>query len=180
MFIGASDDARFRAFDVRTGKTVWTTKLGASAHATPISYTGKSGRQYVAIVSAGGSYLGSPATASRLVVFGLSPRHAVPAAMLAASPIVAPPVSKPAPAPAAVRPVVAARDGEFAPGPERAFVQKACTACHVSVQVTSQRHTKEEWAAMVEKMIGFGAQVPDDQFDPIVGYLARNYPAAGK
>lgn len=71
LFVGATDDARFRAFDARNGKELWTTKLDASAHSTPITYMGKSGRQYVAIVSGGGSYLGSPAKVSHLVTFAL-------------------------------------------------------------------------------------------------------------
>ena len=31
---------RFRAFDARTGKELWTVKLGAAAHATPSTYLG--------------------------------------------------------------------------------------------------------------------------------------------
>ena len=36
-FIGATDDSRFRAFDSRTGKELWTAKLDASAHSIPIT-----------------------------------------------------------------------------------------------------------------------------------------------
>ena len=59
-FIGGTDDQRFRAFDSKTGKELWTTKLDYTAHATPITYQGKDGRQYVGVVATGGSYLGSP------------------------------------------------------------------------------------------------------------------------
>ena len=54
VFIGATSDSRFRAFDSKTGKELWTTKLDYSATAVPISYQGKSGKQYVAVVAAGG------------------------------------------------------------------------------------------------------------------------------
>ncbi len=54
VFIGATGDSRFRAFDSKTGKELWTQKLDYSATAVPITYQGKSGKQYVAIVSAGG------------------------------------------------------------------------------------------------------------------------------
>jgi quinoprotein glucose dehydrogenase len=74
VFVGASDDARFRAFETRTGKEVWQVRLDASAHATPVSYAGRSGRQYVGVVAAGGSYLASPTPASAFVVFGLPGR----------------------------------------------------------------------------------------------------------
>jgi membrane-bound PQQ-dependent dehydrogenase (glucose/quinate/shikimate family) len=56
VFIGATNDGRFRAFDKDTGKELWMTKLPASAHATPISFQGKkSGKQYVVIAAGGGN-----------------------------------------------------------------------------------------------------------------------------
>ena len=54
VFIGATSDSRFRAFDSKTGKELWVTKLGYSASAVPITYQGKNGKQYVAIMAAGG------------------------------------------------------------------------------------------------------------------------------
>jgi glucose dehydrogenase len=41
IFIGGTDDARFRAFDSKTGKLLWTYKLDYSATDTPITYFGK-------------------------------------------------------------------------------------------------------------------------------------------
>jgi len=70
-FIGGTDDARFRAFDTRTGKEVWTYKLDYSAHATPITYQAKDGRQYVGVVATGGSYLNSPSGGDSLIMFAL-------------------------------------------------------------------------------------------------------------
>lgn len=54
IFIGATNDKRFRAFDSTTGKELWETTLGNNANANPISYRGLSGKQYVA-VNAGGT-----------------------------------------------------------------------------------------------------------------------------
>ena len=54
VFVGATNDKRFRAFDSSTGKQLWEAELGANANSNPISYRGKSGRQYVA-VNAGGT-----------------------------------------------------------------------------------------------------------------------------
>ncbi|MBV9550785.1 MAG: PQQ-binding-like beta-propeller repeat protein [Alphaproteobacteria bacterium] len=71
IFIGGTDDSRFRAFDAATGKEIWTYKLDYSAHATPMTYRGKDGNQYVATVATGGSFLRSPAGGDSLVVFGL-------------------------------------------------------------------------------------------------------------
>jgi len=55
LFIGATNDSRFRAFDKDTGKELWVTRLPASAHANPMTYTGKAGKQYVVIASGGGN-----------------------------------------------------------------------------------------------------------------------------
>ncbi len=54
VFIGATNDKRFRAFDSRTGKLLWETKLDYSAIAVPMTYRGKDGKQYVAITAADG------------------------------------------------------------------------------------------------------------------------------
>ena len=70
-FIGGTDDQRFRAFDTKTGKELWTTKLDYAAHATPITYSGNSGKQYVAIVATGGTTIGSKSGGDSLVVFAL-------------------------------------------------------------------------------------------------------------
>ncbi len=57
VFIGATTDSRFRAFDARTGEQLWVTDLEASAHATPITYLGKkTGKQFVVIAAGGGGY----------------------------------------------------------------------------------------------------------------------------
>lgn len=53
VFIGATSDQRFRAFDSRTGEELWVTRLGANATANPMTYQGSDGRQYVAIAAGG-------------------------------------------------------------------------------------------------------------------------------
>ena len=53
VFIGATLDERFRAFDSKTGREVWSAKLNAGAYATPCSYS-VDGRQYVVIAAGGG------------------------------------------------------------------------------------------------------------------------------
>ena len=69
--IGATDDSRFHAFETATGKEIWTYKLDASAHASPITYRGKDGKQYVAVVATGGSLTRSPPVGDSVVVFAL-------------------------------------------------------------------------------------------------------------
>ena len=54
VFVGATNDKRIRAFDEDTGAQLWEAVLGGNANANPMSYRGKSGKQYVAI-NAGGT-----------------------------------------------------------------------------------------------------------------------------
>ena len=49
IFDGGAMDSTFRAFDLRTGEVKWESPLPGSAHATPMSYVGKNGKQYVII-----------------------------------------------------------------------------------------------------------------------------------
>jgi len=71
VFIGATDDSRLRAFDSQTGEEVWTYKLPASAHATPITYAGKGGKQFVVVAATGGSFLNSPIASDSISAFAL-------------------------------------------------------------------------------------------------------------
>jgi quinoprotein glucose dehydrogenase len=73
VFIGATNDRRFRAFDSRTGNELWVTELPLSAHAVPITYGGADGRQYVAVVAAGQLAMDGPgaADAQSLIAYAL-------------------------------------------------------------------------------------------------------------
>lgn len=71
VFVGATDDARFRAFDAKTGKELWTYKLKGAAEATPITYQGPDGKQYVVITSTGGGFFNNPVTDDSVIAFAL-------------------------------------------------------------------------------------------------------------
>ncbi len=68
IFIGATADETFRAFDKETGKILWQTKLPFGGNASPSTYM-INGRQYV-VISAGGGKSGRPSGGS-LVAFTL-------------------------------------------------------------------------------------------------------------
>jgi quinoprotein glucose dehydrogenase len=70
IFIGATDDRRIRAFDSKTGAELWTHQLPASIYGTPITYLGRSGKQYVAAVNTGG-FVGSPTESDTVTTFAL-------------------------------------------------------------------------------------------------------------
>ncbi len=69
LFIAATADAKFRAFESRTGKELWLTKLDSVGNATPITYRGRNGKQYVVIVAGGPGHLReSPIPPSDIVI----------------------------------------------------------------------------------------------------------------
>jgi quinoprotein glucose dehydrogenase len=69
LFIGATTDKFFRAFDVRNGDEVWRRRIPYTANATPLSYRlGESDKQMV-VVAAGGHGWSEPGDA--LIAFAL-------------------------------------------------------------------------------------------------------------
>jgi len=78
VFIGATSDGVFRAFDTRSGTVLWDEQLQYTANTIPISYQGRDGRQYVAVIASGGTAMGtlrneagSPANEERLITWAL-------------------------------------------------------------------------------------------------------------
>ena len=68
IFIAATPDRRFKAYDTRDGSLLWQTELSAAGFSTPAIYS-VDGKQYVAI-AAGGGRLGPP-TGSEYFVYAL-------------------------------------------------------------------------------------------------------------
>jgi glucose dehydrogenase len=169
VFIGAANDSRFRAFDSKAGKLLWEARLEASAHTSPITYMGRDGRQYLALMAAGGGAYLSGGLSNTLVAFAL-------------------PDVQPTPLPDSVTQAVAAtaaaraglpKVGAYAPfvlppGGTKDLVTKACgTGCHSVEVVTSQRMTEKEWDTTVRAMVSRGAQASDAELTAIVEYLAK-------
>ena len=71
VFVAATDDGRFRAFDAKTGKEVWTFKLPGAAQATPMTYEARDGKQYVVITATGGGFFGNPVSDDSVMAFAL-------------------------------------------------------------------------------------------------------------
>lgn len=68
LFIAATKDGMFRAFEKKTGKLLWETKLPAAGFATPSTYQ-VNGKQYV-VIACGGTKLGTP-KGNQYVAFAL-------------------------------------------------------------------------------------------------------------
>jgi alcohol dehydrogenase (cytochrome c) len=58
-------DRTFRAFDVKTGETLWQTRLGTSVQGFPVSFTA-GGKQYIAVTTGLGG--GSPRDVPRTII----------------------------------------------------------------------------------------------------------------
>ncbi|PWC93442.1 membrane-bound PQQ-dependent dehydrogenase, glucose/quinate/shikimate family [Azospirillum sp. TSO5] len=60
-FLSGTIDYYVRAYDVSTGKQLWESRLPAGGQATPMTYQGEDGRQYVLVVAGGHGSLGTKA-----------------------------------------------------------------------------------------------------------------------
>jgi quinoprotein glucose dehydrogenase len=167
-FVGATDDARFRAFDTRTGKELWTVKLPASAESTPITYADAKGQQYVAVVATGGFGIGAALAGDSLVVFGLSG---------ASTDTLAAPIEKQTAVPAgnAVATASSAQT-HLPPGPGHDLTVRVCSACHSPDLAATQHLSAQEWNSLVQNMSARGAVATDEEFDQITAYLAKSFP----
>ncbi|MEO6001328.1 MAG: PQQ-binding-like beta-propeller repeat protein [Chitinophagaceae bacterium] len=68
IFVASTQDEKIRAFDKKTGKTLWEAKLPAAGYATPATYAVDS-RQYV-VIACGGGKIGSK-SGDQYVAFAL-------------------------------------------------------------------------------------------------------------
>ena len=178
IFIGATDDARFRAFDEASGKEIWTVKLPAAAESTPITYADARGNQYVAVVATGGGLIGAPLASDAVIAYSLSGTKSVSSVLDGNSPAA---VSDASGKRRHERYVAAhldsAQSSLFPPGPGRELMLKVCSGCHSANVSASKRMDAKEWNDLVQAMAGRGAVATDEEFDEISGYLARSFPA---
>jgi quinoprotein glucose dehydrogenase len=167
-FVGATDDARFRAFETKTGKEIWTVKLPASAESTPITYADAKGQQYIAVVATGGLLIGAALTGDSLVVFSLTGESTDTLAALAKPQNAAPAANAVATVPSAPSPLP--------PGPGHDLTVRVCSACHSPDLAASQHLSAQDWNSLVQNMSARGAVATDAEFDQITDYLARSFP----
>ena len=170
IFVAATNDARLRAFDSRTGRELWAGVLDATGNANPITYTGPSGRQFVAIAAGGPAHLrmvgnGANDRADSLIAFALSDGPAA-APTAAAAP-------KPAPLASRTMGRVLAPD-ELPADTGRDLVLRTCSGCHAVQAFSGARLNVTEWELMVADMRLRGARATDDEARTVVSYLAKH------
>lgn len=173
IFIGATLDGDFRAFDARTGRLLWEAGLDGYGEATPMTYVGRNGKQYVAIAAGGAGLLRSVhhSVANprvRLVAFALGGR------------LSAPTTASRAESDALMRQTHHAASGKLPPGAGRRIVQEDCTLCHGVQNITGSHLSRASWQATVHDMINRGAPVTTAQYQTLVGYLAHNFGTSSK
>ena len=166
VFIAATNDALFRAFESRTGKLLWEHRIDGNGHTIPITYLGSNGKQYVVVMAGGGGgYFGGTPSDS-VMAFALAEPGAAPelTTALPRSSVVA---AKETPRTAVER----LPDGE-----NRELVQRTCgTQCHDIATVTSRRMTRAQWSAVIDNMVARGAKATPAQVASILDYLTRHF-----
>jgi quinoprotein glucose dehydrogenase len=71
IFIAATIDGWFRAFDIGSGRELWRAKLPAGGQSVPITYTSiATGIQYVVLAAGGHDLVGTP-SGDYVVAFSL-------------------------------------------------------------------------------------------------------------
>ncbi|MGH9652987.1 MAG: PQQ-binding-like beta-propeller repeat protein, partial [Bryobacteraceae bacterium] len=70
IFIAGTFDGVFRAFDIQTGKELWSARLPASGNAMPMTYS-VDGKQYVVIAAGGHAQVRETKQSDALVAFAL-------------------------------------------------------------------------------------------------------------
>ena len=150
IFIGATIDSRFRAFDSKTGRELWVEKIETNAHSVPITYEAKNRKQYVAIMAGGGGYFGATPGDS-LIAFTLG--HGSDTRL---------------PTPV--------KSGQTLPaGNGRNAVQRMCGKCHPVEVVIGERHDRAGWTNVVQSMVARGAAGTDQEIQQVIDYLATHF-----
>lgn len=165
VFIAATNDARLRAFDSRTGRELWAGRLDATGNATPLTYLGRDGQQYVAIAAGGPAHLrnvgdNSANTADTVIAFSLT------GTQTEAAPLVTRLAPSAAPS--------AQLSAELPAGEGKAVTEKVCGECHGTETFSRSRMSPAEWRQEVASMVARGATGTPEELRIVVEYLSKN------
>jgi quinoprotein glucose dehydrogenase len=161
VFIAATNDSRFRAFESKTGRLVWEQPIDGNGHTIPITYLGKDGKQYVAIMAGGGGGFFGGTPSDSLMAFALGEDKAPTQPRVVSRADI--PSAKPA------TPVT------LPEGPAKIVVRRACgTTCHNLDSIIGIRRDRAGWVAMVDSMVTRGAKAQPNEIKLIVDYLTTH------
>ena len=183
IFIGATVDSKFRAFDAATGKEVWSTNLPSPAMATPVVYRGKSGREYVAIASGGPGTVQVPGHFASyhqvLIAYALPKSGDVPIDLAKFAPTEMPLRRGPGggPAPPAVQPPasLSAAPPALPDGVGKQEFVTMCGQCHGVSTALAARRSPKGWADLIQDMRARGAPGDNATASRVSEYLSHNF-----
>ena len=171
VFIAATTDSKFRAFDSRTGDELWMTRLDATGDSVPMTFMGRDGKQYV-VIAAGGTnrfrMLANTAdkTADSLIAFSLSSENQEGTAGAETGRSLNSRSEK-----------AVARDPESMPdGDVKAIVIRLCTTCHGATVFATLGMTRAGWENEVAAMVDKGAVGTGDELRRVIDFLTKNFP----
>lgn len=184
IFIAATVDLRFRAFDSRTGKEVWNTSLPAPGVATPAVYRGKSGREYVVIAAGGPGTVTVPGHNASyrqvLVAYALPKPGEAVADLSQFAPVESP--QRPFDAgnrrgtPTQLPPAATLNGPVNLPdGPGKQDVQAMCGPCHGVGTAIAVRRSPDGWHDLIQDMRSKGAPGDDAAANRVRDYLSRYF-----
>ncbi|HEY9138865.1 MAG TPA: PQQ-binding-like beta-propeller repeat protein [Terriglobus sp.] len=181
VFIGATVDSRFRAFDSHTGKEVWTAPLPGPAVSTPITYRGKSGRQYVVVPDGGPGTIGMPGRFSSfhavLIAYALPKPGEVAVDMSQFVPI---PMQPPSRISASASANAVPSGGIAGPialpdGAGKDDFTSMCGQCHGVSTAISIRRSPDGWHDLIQDMRARGAQGDNAKAARVQDYLSHYF-----
>jgi hypothetical protein len=72
-------------------------------------------------------------------------------------------------------PVLGTELGRFPAGPMKEIADQACLNCHSADIALQQRLTQKQWTSAVDKMVRWGAPLPEDKKEALVAYLVEHF-----
>lgn len=63
-------------------------------------------------------------------------------------------------------------------GPGKEATQRVCTQCHELGRAVSLHQDRAGWQATIQKMVSLGAAASPEDFEAVLDYLSKNFPAA--
>jgi quinoprotein glucose dehydrogenase len=183
IFIGATVDSKFRAFDAANGKEVWSTQLPSPAMATPIVYRGKSGREIVAIAAGGPGTVQVPGHFASyhqvLIGYALPKAGEQPVNLAMFAPTEMPqrrgPANVPTTTTSPLPGTLAAGQPELPDGVGKQEFVTMCGQCHGVSTALAARRSPKGWHDLIQDMRARGAQGDDATANRVNEYLSRNF-----
>ncbi|MGH9696617.1 MAG: PQQ-binding-like beta-propeller repeat protein, partial [Bryobacteraceae bacterium] len=165
LFIGATNDSYFRAFDSRTGKELWSTKLEAIANSSPMTFQGRDDHQYVVIAAGGPAHLRNVGNslngADSLIAFSLYGDESQTGTITQS---IRPPAATPN------KDVNEAIGPDLPQGEGKQAVVKVCGRCHGVETFSRMRMSSAQWQIIVTDMEQRGANGTEAEMQAVIIY----------